>query len=287
MLKVLDFVAWIARAKRDPIALLARQVTEVVIAVIAKSPTLKDKMVLKGGILMGLAHASPRQTTDIDFTTTMPAKDDVQGNLRQEMDERFAPVAAGLGYTDLIIKTHSVRSNPKKIFSTATAPSLKVKIAYAKRGTPQEAAMNRPGGTPPTLDMDISFNEPLVDVEKYQLSTGEIVLAYSLCELIAEKYRALLQQKIRNRYRRQDVYDLNLLITKLPDEKQLPLVILDSLKTKCDARSVPLSKESIRDKEVYDRAKREWNSLTLEIGDLPDFSDTFDKISKYFEALPW
>lgn len=287
MPKILDFVSWIARAKRDPIALLARQVTEVVIAVIANSPSLKDKMVLKGGILMGLAHESPRQTTDIDFTATMPAKDDVQANLQREMNERFAPVAASLGYTDLVIKTHSIRSNPKKIFSKATTPSLKVKIAYAKRGSPQEAALHRAGGSPPTLDMDISFNEPLTNIEKYEIATGEIVLAYSVCELIAEKYRALLQQKIRDRYRRQDVYDLELLIGKLPADKELPQVILDSLKKKCAARSVPLSKASIRDKEVYDRAKRDWDSLKLEIGDLPEFANAFEKIAQYFESLPW
>ncbi len=41
------------------------------------------------------------------------------------------------------------------------------------------------------------------------MTGGDKLCAYSLTDLMAEKYRAMLQQVIRNRNRRQDGYDLD------------------------------------------------------------------------------
>jgi len=78
---------------------------------------------------------------------------------------------------------------------------LKLKIAYARRGTNEERALNE-GSASTVIDVDISFNEPLIHVQVLELAGGQELYAYGVIDLVAEKYRALLQQVPRNRYRR-------------------------------------------------------------------------------------
>ena len=67
----INVAEWVASAKADPVAYQQRQTVEIILNAIAMTPPLNAKMFLKGGILMGLAYDSPRQTTDIDLTTTL------------------------------------------------------------------------------------------------------------------------------------------------------------------------------------------------------------------------
>lgn len=56
-------------------------------------------MFLKGGILMGLAYDSPRQTSDIDLTTYLIAEADVDNKIRRLLDSAL-PRAALANNTD-------------------------------------------------------------------------------------------------------------------------------------------------------------------------------------------
>jgi hypothetical protein len=197
----LDVAGWVERARADPVAYAQRQAAEVTLNAIAMTADLKQRLFLKGGILMGLAYDSPRQTADIDLTAAFEVSPDIDEKIRGLLDGAFPRAAARLGYADLIIKVHSIARQPKAIFETASFPALKIKIAFARRGTPQEAALNR-GIAPGKIEVDISFNEPLRQIQVLGLTGGAELLAYDLVELMAEKYRAMLQQKERNRNRR-------------------------------------------------------------------------------------
>ena len=199
---------WVERAKADPIAYQQRQTVEITLNAIALTAPLKEKMFLKGGILMGLAYDSPRQTIDIDLTTLLAPEGDVGDTVRKLLDSMFPLAAAALGYAGLIVKTHSVKPQPKAKFPDAKFPALKLKIASAKRGTTQEKALQE-GKAPVVIAVDISFNEPLLQIQVLELTGGQELRAYGLVDLIAEKYRAILQQVPRKRYRPQDVYDLD------------------------------------------------------------------------------
>ena len=129
-------------------------------------------MFLKGGILMGLAYDSPRQTTDIDLTTALAVEGGVGDEVRKLLDSEFPRAAAALGYADLILKTHSVKLLPKGKFPDAKYPALKLKIASAKRGTTQEKTLQE-GKIPVVIDVDISFNEPLPRIQVLELTGGQ------------------------------------------------------------------------------------------------------------------
>ena len=84
-------------------------------------------------------------------------------------------------------------------------PALLVRIGSAVRGTGEEKRLDI-GQATRVLDMEISFRDQAYAFQELTLTdAGVAVRAFTLNELIAEKLRALLQQPIRNRYRRQDV----------------------------------------------------------------------------------
>jgi hypothetical protein len=71
--------------------------------------------------------------------------------------------------------------------------------------------------SPSVISIDFSFNEKTYDFDFLSLDGGDNddnVKTYSLTDLMAEKYRSVLQQKVRERNREQDIYDINYLLGK-------------------------------------------------------------------------
>lgn len=285
ILKV-DVAEWVKRAEADPISHQQRQTVEVALNAIAMAAPLKAKMFLKGGILMGLAYDSPRHTTDIDLTTALAPGVAVADKVRKLLDSTWPLAVARLGYDDLIVKVHSVRLQPKTKFADAKFPALRLKIASAKRGTTQEKAL-RKRLPRVVIDADISFNEPLTQIQVLELTGGRELRAYGLGDLIAEKYRALFQQVPRNRHRPQDVYDLDRLIAGNKFDNLLQTQILDALIAKCQARQIKPTRASIEDPEIKKRAGADWRAMELEIGEVPDFEGCFSRVAEFYRNLPW
>ena len=251
-----DVAAWVARAAQDPVAHRQRQAVELILNAIAMTGPLNTELFLKGGILLGLAYGSPRQTTDIDLTAAFAADGDIDDRIGTLLNSTFPRTAASLGYADLVLRTQSAKGRPNHIFPDAEFPALKLKIAYARRGTNEERALNE--GTPSSvIDVDISFNEPLNHVQVLELTGGQELYAYGVIDLVAEKYRALLQQIPRNRYRRQDVYDLDMLLPGVLADEIAPVDILEALLKKCSARRLEPNRRSLDNTEIKNRAGRD------------------------------
>ena len=159
-----DVASWVARAAQDPVAYRQRQAVEIVLNAIAMTRPLNTELFLKGGILLGLAYGSPRQTTDIDLTAAFAADHNTDGTIGTLLNSAFPRAAAGLGYADLIVRTQSATRRPNHIFMQADFPAVKLKVAYARRGTNEERALNR-GSASSVINVDISFNEPLNHVQ--------------------------------------------------------------------------------------------------------------------------
>lgn len=281
-----DVTAWVERVARDPVAYRQRQTVEIVLNAVAMTAPLNTELVLKGGILLGLVYGSPRQTTDIDLTAAFAVDDDVDDRIRTLLDSAFPRAAASLGYPDLIVRTQSIRRLPAHIHRKADFPALKLKIAYAGRGTNEERAL-RDGKASSVVDVDISFNEPLNHVQVLELTGGQALYAYGLIDLIAEKFRALLQQVSRNRYRRQDVYDLDVLIRDHLQEGVAPRDVLEAVLKKCAARRIRPNRSSLDDIEVKTRAGRDWDTMQLELDVLPAFEDCYSRVADFYRSLPW
>jgi len=238
---------------------------------------------------MGIVYDSPRQTADLDYSTTIkPTHENVE-NLVTSLNGAFARVAADLGYADIVCKVQSIKVRPKpSSFEQDTGPSLQVKVGYARRGGNQEKRLEK-NAAAQVLDVDISFNEPIgaIQVVKLASSDSHEFQVYSIYDLIAEKYRALMQQEGRKRYRRQDVYDIWMLLKQFHLDEEEKIKLKNLIVEKCGARGIYPNKQSLSDPKLAQRAQSEWDTLELEIGEVPDFGLCFDVVSKFYGALPW
>lgn len=283
-----DIGEWVEKAKADPEAYLERQATEIFLATLGMTEPYSHQIFLKGGILMGVVYESPRQTGDVDFTTIIEPTEGIAEEIAAALNENFPRASAELGYPELMCRVQSLRYFPKgEAFPKNDGPAVKLGIGYATRGSRQEKHF-QDGRAPHKLEVDISFREPVGAIQIVQFAGSEgAVQAYSLFDLMAEKLRALLQQDVRNRFRRQDIYDLDALLNRFSldeQEKQnLHVIFLE----KCEARNITPTPDSLTDPEIVRRAKEEWDTLRLEIGELPDFDDCFACVDAFYRSLPW
>lgn len=282
-----DVRAWVEAAKTDQVRYRDRQVTEIVLAAIGVAPNLKKTLVLKGGAVMALAFKSERVTGDVDFSAD--ADPEAFAKLVvEELNTLLPKTAITLGYIDLLCRVQSVKKMPKaKNFEEHDFPALLVRIGSAVRGTGEEKWLDI-GQASRVLDMEISFRDQVYAFQELTLTdAGVAVRAFTLHELIAEKFRALLQQPIRNRYRRQDVYDIAFLVetNQLGDEDRAQ--ILTTLIKKCRTRSIEPDITSIDDPEIVKRAQADWDTLKLELSDLPPFEERFAIVRELYVSLPW
>lgn len=278
---------WVEQARADPERYRDRQVIEILLHAIGITQELKATLLLKGGTLMSLAFGSTRSTDDVDFTARA-RPEPFTGNLRDQLDTALRRSSAALGYADLVTRVQRIDKRPRPDnFETADFPGLQITIASAERGTPEEKHLLRGQGLR-VLDVDISFNEPVVSTQEIRLDDPKVTIqAYSLVEVIAEKLRALLQQITRGRYRRQDIYDIDWLLNSVPAESVDGAAILHAFLEKSRARGLSPTRKCLRDPKVKQHAEQEWKSMALEIGDLPPFDECFERVCIFFEALPW
>lgn len=282
-----DIRSWVEAAKADAPRYRDRQVTEIVLTSIGLAPSLKDTLVLKGGTLMALAFKSDRLTGDVDFTAQVPP-DGFEEKLVKELNELMPRTATRLGYLNLICRVQSVEKKPRPDnFLDRDFPALLVRVGSAERGTRQEEKLAA-GQASRVHQLEISFRDQVYAFQELCLiDAGVAVQGFTLCELIAEKLRALLQQPIRKRNRRQDVFDIAFLIetNELDDEDRR--TIHDTLLAKCRTRDIEVSRKSLTEPEVVERARADWETLKLEVADLPPFDECFALVRNLYEQLPW
>lgn len=237
---------------------------------------------------MGLSYGSLRLTADIDLSlSTMPTEATPQ-EFRDTLDSRFDFIALEQGLPDIKMRVHSIKKLPRKKFDEASFPGLQLKLNFVdKRNVGQLAAFEK-GTSIEILDMDVSFNEPVEDISILRLSKEREILTYGLAELLAEKYRALHQQVIRKRNRRQDVYDIWWLSQNEEMNIECLSLTLARLKDKSISRGVRVSADSILNPEIKERAQAEWETQRLELGDnLPEFDLCWYKVVNLYTQLPW
>ena len=282
-----DVRTWVETAHSNPAQYRERQVTEIVLAAIGLAPSLNTNLVLKGGAVMALAFKSNRVTDDMDFTSMVePAG--FADQIADDLNAVPPRTAVRLGYLDLLCRVQTVKKMPKPLnFEEFDFPALLIRIGSAERGIGEERHLEA-GKAIRALDIEISFRDQVYAFQELNLTgPGVAVRAFTLHEIIAEKLRALLQQSIRNRSRRQDVYDIAYLIetNELTDDDRRS--ILGTLIEKCQTRGIKVAPDSMEDPEIRRRAEVDWNTLELELDDLPPFDERFVMMRGLYESLPW
>lgn len=280
---------WVEQKQADPVAHLQRQATEILLTSISQIPLLHDHLFLKGGILMSVLFDSARQTSDVDFTTDMAPEDEVPAHIIDALNQRFEITSTKLGYTDIVCKIQGYKTQPKKRgLSGGSWPAIKANLAFAKIDSAQHKRLKK-GNCTNIMSIDISFREPVDAIQIMQINTsGNDIKAYSLIDVLAEKLRAILQQPIRNRTRRQDIYDVAHLINYFPLSAEEQAHLQKTLIQKCKARHFTPDKKGLANWEVRKRSESEWDNMKAELDDpLPDFNQTYNQVQTFYESLPW
>lgn len=285
MLEDYDIVDWVAQADKDQQEF--REAVHTILAAIANDSQLRAKMVIKGGILLAIRYQSHRFTKDIDFSSDEKLKDVDVNKLTETLNNGFIQTAEELEY-ELDCRVQSCRVLPPKM-PDASFPSVKMTVGYASRSDKRKHARLLVGKSPSTISIDYSLNELMPNLEVLDVGQEEPLRSYALTDVVSEKIRSLLQQVERNRTRRQDIFDLMLLIDKYPDldetEKQ---EIFNSLIAKSASRDITPLQNSLDDPEIRERSQKDYPTLADEIeGDLQDFDELYDAVNKFYKSLPW
>lgn len=260
-----------------------RQAIHIILNAISNDIDLKKSMVMKGGLLMAIRYKSGRFTKDLDFSSSLSRKelneDEIQGSLEQSLAREVAE-----SEYDLDCRVQKCKVNPPD--ENATFPNIELSIGYAYIGSAKHRRLQKLQ-SPTIVEIDFNLNEPILGMEILEIGEGTQIIAYKLCDLVAEKLRSLLQQEVRNRYRRQDTYDLRLLI-ELGISEATKRNILHSLIEKARARNIEPSPKSLSRNEVKRRAERNYHTLEDEVeGELPDFNESFSIVETFYQSLPW
>lgn len=278
-----DFRAWVGAAN-GPRERTLRQAIHTIVVAIARNRELHDSSYLKGGILLALRYASTRHTTDLDFSNIAPYSETRRQAVLDALATTLPVIVEELGYDlDCRLQSHDVQPSPHH-----TYVNLEMRIGYAAKGSAAHRRLER-GQAADILSIDYNFLESVPEKELIEIGEDGTLRVYGLTTLIAEKFRAMLQQALRNRMRRQDVYDLNYLIERhgpfTHDDKAR---ILEVLVAKCEERDFTPTRDSMASVDVYRRAQVEYANLSAEVeGTLPDFDTSFGRVRGFYEDLPW
>jgi nucleotidyltransferase AbiEii toxin of type IV toxin-antitoxin system len=162
-----------------------REAIHSILYAITNSDYLLRNMIIKGGILLAIRYQSTRFTKDIDFSTSESYTEKKKQELIKELEQSLTDTVDILGY-DLDCRVQSCKiqtaNQPEPTF-----PSLKIKIGYAYIGTREHKRLVKNNASS-VIDIDFNYNESLPHIEEIQISKGKTILAYSLNDLIAEKF---------------------------------------------------------------------------------------------------
>lgn len=221
---------WVANGPADRAEF--RKAVHIVLHAISSSPYLKPKMVMKGGLLLGIRYQSSRYTEDIDFSTAEKLTAIDKNEFETELNESLQVASSELQY-GVECRVQSCKIQPR---AEATFPSFNLKIGYANTSNSNAMKRLESGNSPNTVKIDYSFNEMTYQTDEIELE-GEVINAYGVTDLIAEKLRSIIQQPYRKRNRRQDIYDVHFLLTSLsPLSSEEKLNVLSTLYKKCKDR---------------------------------------------------
>jgi len=245
-------------------------------------------MIMKGGILLALGYHSSRYTQDIDFSTAVQLPEFNQNTFKSRLDDGLLLATESLGY-GLDCRIQGLVQKPAR--EDASFPTIQTKIGYAYKSKRGEHKRLMARQATKVIKLDYSLNEPVGHVDLFELEDGNTIRTYGIIELIAEKFRALLQQQVRDRMRGQDVYDLYHIFTIHPDlvaEYETKKKILERLIEKSAIRNLSVSAESLANIDIRRRTEEDYKHRYSEIEEgLPAFNAIYENVEWYYRSLPW
>ncbi|EIJ43149.1 protein of unknown function (DUF1814) [Beggiatoa alba B18LD] len=261
-----------------------RQAIHIILKAISNTETLRPFMIMKGGMLLGIFYQNDRYTKDIDFSTGQKLADIDVATFLQTFNDAMDIAETEVNYgMKCKCQSHEIKPN-----AIGTFPTIVIKIGYAYKNGMNLKQLEKPFST--IIQIDYSLNEPCYNIDSIYIDSETTIQVYALIDVIAEKFRSVLQQKIRKRNREQDIYDLNFLIDNFQDVyTDMKYKILDTLHKKSIGKNLEplLHQNGMRDPEVKRRSGERYQDLTTTVESLPAFEPTYEKVTQFFESLPW
>jgi hypothetical protein len=283
-MKLVEIENWIINSP-DNAAKAFRQAVHIILLAISKSPNLRSMMIFHGGLLLTLKYSGVRYTKDLDFATANKRADIDEEAFLKELQQSLLESSEILPY-GLACKIQSSRIKPRG--KGKHHQTLEINIGYAYKGTIHHRHLIR-NNCANVVKLHYSYNEINQHIEVLDLIEGSKIQAYSLSDFVAEKYRAIIQQKTRNRIRRQDAFDIYWIIkNNYLKDKNIKNKILKSFMVKSNSKGVIVDQYILRDKDIIRRSRMEYSALAQEIEvNLPSFDDVYKIVQDYYESLPW
>lgn len=279
-----DIEAWVEAAPADQRGF--REAVHIILDGIGHSLNLQTKMVMKGGLLLAIRYDSSRFTRDLDFSTSERYTAENADALLAEFEAGLVAAEDRLPY-GTACRLQSRKVEPKG--ENRTHHNLALTIGFADKSNGGAMARLQAKNSPRVVQIDYSFNEAVFEVELLELDGGATIRSYSLHNVLAEKMRSLLQQPIRKRNRRQDVYDIWLLLESVKafsaeEAAQIHVMLVES----CRSKGIEPTSESMSEGAVVKMAREGYADLQADVdGALPAFDDAMARVEALYRSLPW
>lgn len=224
---------------------------------VASVPRLQSALVFKGGNALDFVWQPNRSTIDLDFT--LDPRDGLHpldaDMIKGQLERGLSMVSARLGVTFGVSKVRQDPPGADKTFAT-----YRTGIGYALVDEVRlRQRLARGESSPHVVRIDISLNEPICEATVVQVDATHRLRVTTIEDIISEKLRALLQQPIRNRQRRQDLLDISVSLRTNRDLDHERIAVF--LLRKAAARNVLVSRAAFRDPEVVRRAREDYDEL--------------------------
>lgn len=251
---------------------------------IALSDDLSNELVLKGGNALKYIFNSPRASVDLDFTEVTSysniSEEELNRllkNLCDQLDESLHQVKKPVSFTDLLVQSSTVK--PANV-DYRENPAFEIKIGYSK-------SKDRTPPYPDVVKLEITLNDIICENIPYEVD-GKNIRVCSLDDIVAEKLRALIQQKTRNRFRPGDVFDIWFFHTRLKHRFNYDK-ISDFLVKKSEGK-IDLSlvrKATFSSDDVRERAKEGFEEVEERVSGItfPTFEEAYKQVLVLVEKL--
>ncbi|WP_431113377.1 nucleotidyl transferase AbiEii/AbiGii toxin family protein [Variovorax paradoxus] len=279
-----DIEAWVTGA---PVGQRGfREAVHTILDSIGHSQHLQAKMVMKGGLLLAIRYDSSRYTRDLDFSTSDKYTTESAEAVLSDIRDGLLAAEERLPY-GTACRLQSYKVEPKG--ENRTHHNLALKIGFASKSNAAAMARLNAGNSAHVVEIDYSFNEAVFDVEVLELDGGVTIRSYTLLNVLAEKMRSLLQQPIRRRNRRQDVYDIWLLLESGEAISPAELTKIHSiLSASCASKGIIPDAKAMEAAEVVNMARKGYEDLRSDVeGELPAFEDAMGRVLGLYRSLPW
>lgn len=234
--------------------------------------SVKASISFKGGNALRIMHENPRGTVDLDFTAQQSVPDDPEW-LRDQFNQALSNDALWRepSLRGIKMRVQSISRNPRR--PQATHPTFQLMVGFCLRGdrTYERRFLDFARPVSEVVELQISLNDVVGATSERTVDDhdSETINTCTIDDILGEKLRSLLQQPIRKRNRRQDVFDLANQWRNRREQLDLEQMKIHMVR-KCEAREIRARRSAfdniIRDMacEGYERLREDTRDAFIE-----------------------